>query len=141
MREAVIVSTARTPIGKAYRGAFNNTQAQALGGHAIAEAVRRAHVDPAEVGDVIMGAALQQGSTSSNPARQAALRAGLPTSVAGMGVRCSFSPLEPRPQPPTRATPSTRPRLRERDMRSSSAAGPSSDCEVGHVRRVFARHL
>jgi acetyl-CoA C-acetyltransferase len=86
MREAVIVSTARTPIGKAYRGAFNNTQAQALGGHAIAEAVRRAHVDPAEVGDVIMGAALQQGSTSSNPARQAALRAGLPTSVAGMSL-------------------------------------------------------
>ncbi|MFE1600606.1 acetyl-CoA C-acyltransferase [Methylobacterium sp. ID0610] len=86
MREAVIVATARTPIGKAYRGAFNDTQAQALGGHAIAEAVRRAGIDPAEIGDVVMGAALQQGSTGSNIARQAALRAGLPASVAGMSV-------------------------------------------------------
>jgi acetyl-CoA C-acetyltransferase len=86
MREAVIVSTARTPIGKAYRGAFNDTQAQALGGHAIAEAVKRAGVDPGEIGDVVMGAALQQGSTGSNIARQAGLRAGLPTSVAGMSM-------------------------------------------------------
>jgi acetyl-CoA C-acetyltransferase len=86
MREAVIVSTARTPIGKAYRGAFNNTQAQALGGHVIAEAVRRAKVDPAEIGDVVMGAALQQGSSGGNTARQCALRAGLPTSIAGMSV-------------------------------------------------------
>jgi acetyl-CoA C-acetyltransferase len=86
MRQAVIVSTARTPIGKAYRGAFNNTQAQALGAHAIGEAVRRSGVDPAEIGDVVMGAALQQGSTGSNIARQAALRAGLPTSVAGMSI-------------------------------------------------------
>jgi acetyl-CoA C-acetyltransferase len=86
MREAVIVSTARTPIGKAYRGAFNDTQAQALGGHVIAEAVRRAGVAPAEVDDVVMGAALQQGSTGFNAARQCALRAGLPDSVAGMTV-------------------------------------------------------
>ena len=86
MREAVIVSVARTPIGKAYRGAFNNTQAQALGGHAIAAAVERAGIAPAEVGDVVMGAALQQGSTGSNIARQCALRAGLPTSVAGMSL-------------------------------------------------------
>jgi acetyl-CoA C-acetyltransferase len=86
MREAVIVSTARTPIGKAYRGAFNDTQAQALGGHVIAEAVRRAGVAPAEVDDVVMGAALQQGSTGSNTARQCALRAGLPETVAGMTV-------------------------------------------------------
>jgi acetyl-CoA acetyltransferase len=63
MREAVIVSTARTPIGKAYRGAFNDTQAQALGGHAIREAVKRAGIEPGEVEDVVMGAALQQGST------------------------------------------------------------------------------
>lgn len=84
MREAVIVSTARTPIGKAYRGAFNDTQAQALGGHAIANAVSRAGIDPAEVDDVILGAAMQQGSTYLNVARQSALRAGLPTSVAGM---------------------------------------------------------
>src|SRR6202044_3535531 len=86
MREAVIVSTARTPIGKAYRGAFNDTQAQALGGHVIAEAVRRAGVAPVEVDDVVMGAALQQGSTGSNAARQCALRAGLPDTVAGMTV-------------------------------------------------------
>ncbi|MEM8853686.1 MAG: acetyl-CoA C-acyltransferase [Pseudomonadota bacterium] len=86
MRDAVIVSTARTPIGKAYRGAFNDTQAQALGGHAIAHALSRAEVEPGEVDDVIMGAALQQGSTATNVARQAALRAGLPTSVAGMSV-------------------------------------------------------
>jgi acetyl-CoA C-acetyltransferase len=86
MREAVVVSTARTPIGKAYRGAFNDTQAQTLGGHAIAHAVARSRIDPAEVDDVILGAALQQGSTHMNVARQAALRAGLPTSVAGMTV-------------------------------------------------------
>jgi acetyl-CoA C-acetyltransferase len=86
MREAVIVSTARTPIGKAYRGAFNNTQAQELGGHVISEAVKRAKVDPAEIGDVVMGAALQQGSSGGNTARQCAMRAGLPTSIAGMSV-------------------------------------------------------
>jgi acetyl-CoA C-acetyltransferase len=91
MREAVIVSTARTPIGKAYRGAFNDTQAQALGGHVIAEAVKRAKVDPAEIDDVVMGAALQQGSTGGNIARQCAIRAGLPTSIAGMSLdrQCS----------------------------------------------------
>ena len=73
MREAVIVSTARTPIGKAYRGAFNDTQAQTLGGHAIANALARAHVEGGEVDDVVMGAALQQGSTGYNFARQSRL--------------------------------------------------------------------
>ena len=86
MREAVIVATARTPIGKAYRGAFNDTQAQTLGGHAIANALKRASVEPGEVDDVVMGAALQQGSQGGNVARQSLLRAGLPTSVAGMSV-------------------------------------------------------
>ncbi|MFM2279676.1 MAG: hypothetical protein RLZZ444_1907, partial [Pseudomonadota bacterium] len=86
MADAVIVSTARTPIGKAYRGAFNDTQAQTLGGHAIQHAVARAGIDPAEIDDVIMGAALQQGSTHMNVARQCAIRAGLPTSVAGMSL-------------------------------------------------------
>ena len=91
MREAVIVSTARTPIGRAYRGAFNDTQAQALAGHVVAEAVRRARVDPAEVEDVVLGAALQQGSSGYNVARQAAIRAGLPVSVPGMTIdrQCS----------------------------------------------------
>ncbi|TAJ60542.1 acetyl-CoA C-acyltransferase [Brevundimonas sp.] len=86
MREAVIVSTARTPIGRAYRGAFNDTQAQQLGGHAIRHAVARAGVDPAEIEDVVMGAALQQGSTAPNIARQAALAAGLPVTTAGMSL-------------------------------------------------------
>jgi acetyl-CoA C-acetyltransferase len=86
MRSAVIVSTARTPVGKAYRGVFNDTQAQALGGHVIAEAVRRAGLDPAEIEDVIMGAAVQQGSQGYNVARQSALRAGLPVSVPAMSV-------------------------------------------------------
>ncbi|GAA0650877.1 acetyl-CoA C-acyltransferase [Brevundimonas lenta] len=86
MREAVIVSTARTPIGRAYRGAFNDTQAQQLGAHAIRHAVARAGIDPAEIEDVVMGAALQQGSTGTNIGRQAALAAGLPVSVAGMSM-------------------------------------------------------
>ena len=86
MTQAVIVSTARTPIGKAYRGAFNNTQSQELAGHAIRHAVERSGVDPAEIEDVVFGAALQQGAQGSNIARQAAMRAGLPTSVAGMSV-------------------------------------------------------
>ncbi len=86
MREAVIVSTARTPIGKAYRGAFNNTQAQELAGHAIAHAVSRAGIEGGEVEDVVLGAAMQQGSTGFNIARQALLRAGLPNSVSGMSV-------------------------------------------------------
>ena len=91
MREAVIVSTARTPIGKAYRGAFNNTQGQELAGHAIAEAVKRAGIDGAQVEDVILGCALQQGSTGGNVARQALLRAGLPVTVSGMSMdrQCS----------------------------------------------------
>ncbi len=86
MREAVIVSTARTPIGKAYRGAFNNTDPATLGAHAIREAVKRAGIDGAEVDDVIMGAALQQGGTAGNIARFCAVRAGLPVSVAGMSL-------------------------------------------------------
>ena len=70
MRDAVIVSTARTPIGKAYRGAFNDTQAQELAGHAIGQAISRAGIAAGEIGDVVMGAALQQGSTHVNVARQ-----------------------------------------------------------------------
>jgi acetyl-CoA C-acetyltransferase len=91
MREAVIVSTARTPIGKAYRGAFNNTEAPTLGGHAIREAVSRSRIDPAEIEDVIMGAAMQEGSQGFNIARQCALAGGLPVSAAGMSVdrQCS----------------------------------------------------
>jgi len=86
MRHAVIVSTARTPIGKAYRGSFNITGGQVLAGHAIAEAVKRSGVALDEVEDVIVGAAIQNGSTGSNIGRQAAMRAGLPTGVAGMSI-------------------------------------------------------
>ena len=91
MREAVIVSTARTPIGKAYRGAFNNTEAPTLGGHAVKHAVERAGIEGAEVDDVIMGCALPQGSQGGNIARQIALMAGLPVTTAGMTVdrQCS----------------------------------------------------
>ncbi|MCC6946662.1 MAG: acetyl-CoA C-acyltransferase [Bradyrhizobiaceae bacterium] len=86
MREAVIVSTARTPIGKAYRGAFNITHGATLGGHVIRHAVERAKLDPAEVEDVIMGCALPERATGQNIARQAALRAGLPVTAGGMTV-------------------------------------------------------
>ncbi|MEZ5919741.1 MAG: acetyl-CoA C-acyltransferase [Parvularculaceae bacterium] len=86
MREAVIVSTARTPIGKAYRGAFNNTGSQALGAHAIKHAAERAKVEFGEIEDVVMGAALQQGTAFQNVARQSALRAGFPIGVSGMSL-------------------------------------------------------
>jgi len=91
MREAVIVSTSRTPIGKAYRGAFNNTEAATLGGHAVRQAVERAGVDPAEIDDVIMGCAMPQGTQGHNIGRQIALAAGLPVTTAGMTVdrQCS----------------------------------------------------
>ncbi len=91
MREAVIVSVARTPIGKAYRGAFNDTQGQALAAHAISHAIQRAKVEPGHIEDVIVGCALQQGSTGGNVARQALLRAGLPATVPGMTIdrQCS----------------------------------------------------
>ena len=84
-RDAVIVSTARTPIGRAYRGAFNATPAPTLAAHAIRAAVARAGIDPAEVDDCVIGAALQQG-VQQTIGRTAALRAGLPASVAGMSI-------------------------------------------------------
>jgi acetyl-CoA C-acetyltransferase len=86
MREAVIVSTARTPIGKATRGAFNLTHGATLAGHVIAHAVSRAGVDPAEVEDVVMGCAMPEGATGKNIARMAAVRAGLPVQTAGQTV-------------------------------------------------------
>jgi acetyl-CoA C-acetyltransferase len=91
MREAVIVSFARTGIGRAYKGAFNNTTAPALGGHVIASAAGRASIDLAEVDDVVMGCAQQQGTSGYNIARQCAIAAGAPTSVAAMSIdrQCS----------------------------------------------------
>ena len=91
MKEAVIVAAARTPIGKAYRGAFNNLEAPSLSSHAIKAAVERSGVDPAEIDDCLMGAALQQGSQGGNLGRQAAMAAGLPATVSGMTIdrQCS----------------------------------------------------
>ena len=91
MREAVIVSTARTPIGKAYRGAFNDTTAPTLAAPVIKEAVKRAGLEPGEIDDLIMGAALQEGTQSFNVARQCAVAAGLPVSVSGQTIdrQCS----------------------------------------------------
>jgi len=86
MRDAVIVSAARTPIGRAYRGAFNNLPSPTLAGHAIKAAVERAGIDGAEVDDVVFGSALQQGHQAGNIARTALLRAGLPVTVAGMSL-------------------------------------------------------
>ena len=91
MPRAAIVATARTPIGKAHRGAFNNTSAQELAGHAIAAALAKTGIDPSLVEDVVMGAAAQQGTQSFNLARQGALRAGLPVTVPGQTIdrQCS----------------------------------------------------
>jgi acetyl-CoA C-acetyltransferase len=93
MSDAVIVSTARTPLGRAYRGAFNNLEAPTMGGLAIAEAVKRAGVDPAEIDDVVFGAALQQGSQGYNVARQSLLSARFPVTIPGQSMdrQCSSS--------------------------------------------------
>ena len=76
MKEAVIVAAARTPIGKAFRGAFNNLESPSMSSHAIAAAVQRSGVDPAEIDDCIMGAAMQQGTQTMNLGRQAAMASG-----------------------------------------------------------------
>lgn len=91
MREALIVSTARTPIGKAYRGAYNNTNTPTLAALAIEEAVARSGASKDQIDDVIMGAALQQGTTGGNIGRLSAMAAGLPTTVSGMSIdrQCS----------------------------------------------------
>jgi acetyl-CoA acetyltransferase family protein len=91
MREAVIVSAARTPIGKAYRGAYNKTAAPTLASYSINEAVKRAGIDPAEIDDVVLGCAQQQGSQALNIGRLAGIAAGLPQTVAGMTIdrQCS----------------------------------------------------
>ena len=86
MTEAVIVSTARTPLCKSWKGAFNMTHGAELGGHAVKAAIERAGIDGAEVEDVLMGCANPEGATGANIARQVALRAGLPVSVAGVTV-------------------------------------------------------
>jgi acetyl-CoA C-acetyltransferase len=86
VREAVIVSTARTPIGKAYRGAFNDTEAPVLSGHAVREAVRRAGIDGSEVEDLVLGCATQQGTQGYNIARLTVVTGGLPETVAGMTI-------------------------------------------------------
>lgn len=86
MTSALIVSTARTPLAKSWKGSFNMTHGATLGGHAVQHAIARAGIDPAEVEDVLMGCANPEGATGNNIARQCALRAGLPVSVSGMTV-------------------------------------------------------
>lgn len=86
MKEAAIVSVARTPVGRAFRGAYNDTHAADLAGHVVAEAVRRAGVDPAQVEEVILGCAMQEGTTGYNISRQAAIRAGLPVTVSAATI-------------------------------------------------------
>jgi acetyl-CoA C-acetyltransferase len=86
MTSAVIVSTARTPLAKSWKGSFNMTHGATLGGHAVQQAIARAGIDPAEVDDVIMGCANPEGATGANIARQIALRAGCPITVSGMTV-------------------------------------------------------
>jgi acetyl-CoA C-acetyltransferase len=86
MPDAVIVSTARTPLAKSWRGAFNMTHGAKLGGHAVRHAIERAGIAPAEVEDVIMGCAYPEGATGQNIARQIALRAGCPVTTAGVTV-------------------------------------------------------
>jgi len=86
MTNAVIVSTARTPLAKSWKGAFNMTHGATLGGHAVQHAVARAGIDAAEIEDVIMGCATPEGATGANIARQIALKAGLPISVSGLTV-------------------------------------------------------
>ena len=85
-RDVVIVSTARTPLAKSWRGAFNLTHGATLGGHVVKAAVERAGIDPGEVEDVILGCALPEGATGNNIARQSALRAGCPNTVSGLTV-------------------------------------------------------
>ncbi len=91
MRDAVIVSTARTGMGKAYKGAFNSTPGATLGAYALAPAIERAGIEPGEVDDVLWGSALQQGTQAGNLARQVALKAGCPISTSGMTIdrQCS----------------------------------------------------
>jgi acetyl-CoA acetyltransferase family protein len=86
VQEAVIVSTARTPIGKAYRGAFNNTHGATMGGHVVKHAVERAGLEPGQVDDVILGCAMPERATGQNVARLSAIRAGLPVTVSGVTV-------------------------------------------------------
>ena len=86
MTDAVIVSTARTPLAKSWKGAFNMTHGAELGGHAVRAAVERAGIEDGAIEDVLMGCANPEGATGANIARQVALRAGLPVSVAGVTV-------------------------------------------------------
>src|SRR6478672_5297565 len=86
MPDAVIVSTARTPLCKSWKGAFNMTHGATMGGHALGHAIARASLDPAEIEDVIMGCANPEGATGANIARQIALRGGCPVTTAGMTV-------------------------------------------------------
>ena len=96
MKQAVIVSAARTGLAKSFRGSFNMTHGATMGGHVVAEAVKRAGVDPSAIEDVMIGCGYPEGATGSNIARQIALRAGLPVTASGVTVnRFCSSGLQP----------------------------------------------
>ena len=100
MTSALIVSTARTPLTKSWKGAFNMTHGATLGGHAVEHAIKRAGIDAGEVDDVLMGCANPEGATGANIARQVALRAGCPVTVSGMTInRFCSSGCKPLPWP------------------------------------------
>ncbi|HTN95393.1 MAG TPA: acetyl-CoA C-acyltransferase, partial [Nordella sp.] len=86
MRDVAIIATARTPVTRAFRGAFNRTHGASLAGHAVAQALSRSGLDPAEIDDVVMGCAMPEGATGYNIGRLAALRAGLPVSASGATI-------------------------------------------------------
>ena len=137
MTQAVIVSTARTPLAKSWKGAFNMTHGATLGGFAVAAAVQRAGIEPHEVDDVIMGCATPEGATGSNIARQIALRAGLPVTTSGLTVNrfCSSGLQAIAMAPPKGVPPGTvflMGRLAEHyagvAARARSCSSPGSSC-------------
>jgi len=134
MTQAVILSTARTPIGKAYRGAFNDTHGATMGGHVVAQAINRAKIEPAEVEDVLMGCGRPEGAAGGNIARQCAIRAGLPVTVPGVTVnRFCSSGLQ------TIALAAQRVRCDEADVLVAGGLDSISLCQNEHSNAFHTR--
>jgi len=132
LNDAVIVATARTGIGRAGRGALNDTHGAQMGGHVIAEVVRRAGIDPGSVEDVLIGCAAPEGATGNNIARQAAIEGGLPVSVAAATLdrKCASGLF-------AIATAAQRIRCGEADSSSPAVSNRSRSC--GRIATIFAR--
>ena len=133
-RDAVIVSTARTPIGKAYRGAFNATLGPTLGAYALKPAIERAGIDPGEIDDVVWGAVLTQGTQFGNIGRQVALRAGCPVSVSAITIPRSARTIYVR-----RFERATRLKVRFADPRKANAIllSPGFRRSTSMIRKPF----